>query len=365
MFMKQFKMKDLNNLSYLLGMKITRNRELRTLTIDHVSYLKELLSKFNLSLCKPRSTPAEISAKLGEEEEKQGKEDGGKKEEVSEVIKQLFSTGVGALSYVSLSTRPDISYMVNVLSRFMSFPTHAAFVGLKHLLRYISGSVSLQLTYTATAPPLPSAPAPQSNSFKSTGTDSATTGSSIYPPSSSCFPSMNITCYCDASWGNCPDKRSVTGYCIKLNNDTISWACQRQATISLSTMEAEFYSITAAIQEIMYLSNLLRELRVPIGKVVLYSDNQAAIALSEHDTNHRRSKHISMRKFFIREKIEQGIVQIKWIPTYNMIADIFTKNVSKNILIKMRNIIFNQKNNQEDDYEIEQEKKQLQLKEMK
>jgi hypothetical protein len=119
----------------------------------------------------------------------------------------------------------------------------------------------------------------------------------------------------------------------------ISWKSKKQGTVALSTCEAEYMSMTLAIQESVFLKQLLSDMKgSDIGPVVLYVDNQGAIALAKNPVHHQRSKHIDIKYHFIREKLQSNVVDVKYVPTEDNVSDIFTKPVLKNKLLRFANI---------------------------
>jgi len=123
----------------------------------------------------------------------------------------------------------------------------------------------------------------------------------------------------------------------KLNGDPISWASKKQRTVALSTCEAELYAEAAAIQEVLWLRGLLAELGLQsnTGSTV-YGDNQSAIAVSKNGVKGERTKHVDIKYHFVTETVESGVVLLKWIPTAEQQADIFTKALSAPVFMQFR-----------------------------
>ena len=120
-----------------------------------------------------------------------------------------------------------------------------------------------------------------------------------------------------------------------LNNGAIAWRSQRQPTVALSTMEAEYMALTEATKELKWIRTLLAELGYTNGKsedttpTELYSDNQSAIALAKNPVSHARAKHIDLRHHFVREAIQDKIIWLQYIPTAEMTADSLTKALGR------------------------------------
>jgi len=146
-------------------------------------------------------------------------------------------------------------------------------------------------------------------------------------------PPKGLTGYSDADWaGDISTRRSTTGYVVMLNNGAIAWRSQRQPTVALSTMEAEYMALTEATKELKWVRQLLTELghnEDKNGPTDLYSDNQSAIALAKNPVSHARAKHIDIRHHFIREAIHDKTVWVQYIPTSEMTADSLTKALGR------------------------------------
>jgi hypothetical protein len=130
-----------------------------------------------------------------------------------------------------------------------------------------------------------------------------------------------------ADWANNKiNRRSITGWVVKLNGDTISWASKLQRTPALSSSEAELYAKAAAIQEILWLRGMMKELGLYLktGSIV-HGDNQSAIAIAKNGVRSNRTKHVDVKYHFVTEAIENGEVILKWVSTHDQQADIFTK----------------------------------------
>lgn len=199
---------------------------------------------------------------------------------------------VGSLLYLSVCTRPDIAMPVSYLSSFMSKPTRQHWELAKRVLRYLAGTMEHGLVFGG---------APSGG--------------------------LELVGYSDADWaGDVASRRSRTGYVFMLNGAAVSWRSQRQQTVALSTAEAEYMALTSAIQEAVYLRQMLGDLGAgPVGATVLNEDNQGCIALSKNNMTVGRSKHIDIKYHFSREKVESGEVVVQYCPTQEMLADGLTK----------------------------------------
>ncbi|XP_074362407.1 secreted RxLR effector protein 161-like [Apium graveolens] len=189
-----------------------------------------------------------------------------------------FKSIVGGLWYL-VHTRPDISYAVGIVSRYMERPTVLHMNAVKRILRYIKGTLDFGLVYSRKS----------GNHLLSGFSDSNFAGSS-------------------------EDRKSTAGVVFNLIESVITWVSQKQYYVALSTYEAEFMAENATACQGILLKNLLSSITSEnTGPVVLYVDNRSAIYLAKNPVFHGRSKHIDVRYHFIRECIECGDTVIKFV----------------------------------------------------
>ena len=283
-FEEKFQMKDLGNISYFLGIQFESGNE--EITMSQSIYITKILERFGMQDCKPRYTPCEMKTlDQGEDSEPLNSDE-----------LTLYKQIVGALIYIMTATRPDISYTVTRLSQYMSNAETCHMTMAKHALRYLKGTIDDKLTFVKSAEPL------------------------------------RVTGFYDADWANCKDRKSITGYCFKISETgpVISWKSRKQPTIDLSTCEAEYMALVSAIQEGIYLQSFLNEVsKLDRTHFNLLCDNQGAIALAKNPIKHQRSKHIDIKYHFIRDEITKKRLNVKYIPTDDNVADVFTKPMSR------------------------------------
>lgn len=115
-------------------------------------------------------------------------------------------------------------------------------------------------------------------------------------------------------------------------NTAITWESKKQKTTALSSTEAEYMFLTEATKEAVYLRNMMQELDIAslkVDKITIHCDNLGAQALVKNPVHHSRTKHIDIKYHFVREKYENGEINVKYTPTENMYADILTKSSVK------------------------------------
>jgi hypothetical protein len=120
----------------------------------------------------------------------------------------------------------------------------------------------------------------------------------------------------------------------------VSWSAVKQKSIALSSTEAEYYAMTHAFKEALWLHTFLGLMHFPVPRPFpILSDNQAACALSNSSSISACSKHIDIRHYFIRNHIQARFFSSTWIPVEDMQADIFTKPLSSVSFSRHRDVL--------------------------
>jgi len=142
---------------------------------------------------------------------------------------------------------------------------------------------------------------------------------------------LRLIGYSDSDWGGDMDQRkSTTRYVFMLGGAAISWSSKKQQSVALSATEAEYMASAAAAQEAIYLRYLLGDLECPQeGPTLLFEDNKGSIAMAKNYITSRRTKHIEIRHHFIRGCVERKFIEVRWMQSEQMLADILTKVTSK------------------------------------
>jgi hypothetical protein len=234
--------------------------------------------------CNAAQTPEELNGKIRKATKEEPVLDG-------EAYRKL----VGSLIYLASRTRPDISCAVRAVSEHLPHPTNASRLAAKRILRYLSDSIKNELLY-------------------SKNEDKTIRGVS------------------DADWGGCINtRRSVTGNLVYMGNNLIMWKGSIQQKVTLSSTEAEYLGITDTMKDLLWLRNILTEIKYFTVKdpLKLFGDNTGSIDLAKNQVTLSRSKHIAIRLHFIRHNVENGDVKIAHIPGTKNTADILSKGLGK------------------------------------
>ncbi|GKF24952.1 hypothetical protein Tco_0080846, partial [Tanacetum coccineum] len=150
---------------------------------------------------------------------------------------------------------------------------------------------------------------------------------------------MSLTAYADADHAGCQDSRRSTSGSAQFLRDRlvswsskkqrstalVSWSSKKQRSTAISTTEAEYIAMSGCCAQILWMRSQLKDYGFLFNKIPLYCDNKSAIALSCNNVQHSRSKHIDIRHHFIREQVENGVVELYFVETNYQLADILTK----------------------------------------
>jgi hypothetical protein len=274
---KDFALKDLGDLHYFLGIEVKRG--MNGMILSQEKYANDVLKRSGMDRSKPVDSPLSSSERLSiKDGDCLGPEDATK-----------YRSVVGALQYLTL-TRPDISFSVNKVCQFLHSPTTVHWSAVKRILRHVQGTIKLGLKIKKS-------------------------------------DSMLVSAFSDADWAGCvDDRRSTGGFAVFLGSNLVSWTARKQPTVSRSSTEAEYKALANATAEMLWIQKLLTEIGVKHPpKARLWCDNLGATYLSANPVFHARTKHIEIDFHFVRERVAQGLLDVRFIATGDQIADGFTK----------------------------------------
>ena len=152
---------------------------------------------------------------------------------------------------------------------------------------------------------------------------------------------IEVKAVCDSDYAGDPDNRkNVSGYIVYVNECPVSWRSRQQRIVSLSSCESEYYAMTEAAQELLYLFQLFEFLQVPVKKpMTIKCDNQGAIFLAKNESS-TRTKHIDVRYHFIRDLVDSKMIELEYVGTKENVADMLTKNLPTQQFEKLTNELF-------------------------
>jgi hypothetical protein len=284
-------MTDMGQLSWYLGIQVHQNDG--AISLSQRNYIEATLERFEMQHCKPTVTPM-TDQDLNRSETKSSDNE----------LEPKYRSLIGCLMYLSVCTRPDITYSVNKLARFVSNPLQEHWAAAKRILRYLKGTLDLGLKYRA-----------------SRGDEKPV-----------------LTGYADASWADSDNNRaSTTGYLFQLGASTIIWTSFAQKGVARSSTEAEYCSLSDAAKEAHWIQRVLLELGAAQPTTVIYQDNQSCMSLAEGENRtDQRTKHIDTRYHQVRQRIQDGTIQVSYLPTTEMFADILTKPLTGTQFVRLR-----------------------------
>nr|GEW81515.1 retrovirus-related Pol polyprotein from transposon TNT 1-94 [Tanacetum cinerariifolium] len=136
--------------------------------------------------------------------------------------------------------------------------------------------------------------------------------------------------YADADHEGCQDTRLSTSGSMQLLGDRlVSWSSKWQKNAAISSMEAEYIALSGCCAQVLWMRSQLTDYGLGFNKDLMYCDNKSAIALCCNNVQHSQSKHIDIRFHFIKEQVENGVVVLYFVNTEFLLADIFTKALSR------------------------------------
>ena len=263
-----------------VGLCVTCNQEQKQIRIDQRSYLQKVLEKFEMHTCKGRAMPLESKPVPR-----------GKDEEAMD--QNLYRQAVGCILYAALGSRPDFAYAIGVLGRFAGDPSVHHWKAIKHLLRYIKGTLHLSLLLVHK--------------------DVSSTG---------------LFAYADADHGgDAVASKSTSGYLVYTDGILIHWKSKKQRVVAQSTMEAELIAVVETWKCMQWVHDMLSEL----GhwhldcKTLLYNDNQSAVQVLSSGNFSSDCRHMRMRFHHVVDRINKHELAIEYVPTGEMRADGLTK----------------------------------------
>ncbi|RKK07014.1 Retrovirus-related Pol polyprotein from transposon TNT 1-94 [Fusarium oxysporum f. sp. cepae] len=206
-----------------------------------------------------------------------------------------YSSKTGSLMYGMTQTRPDLAFLLSILSRYMSNPSPAHSQLIKRGYRYLQQTKHHGLVL----------------------------GGVRKDPKDA----WSVTAWADSDWkGDNFTGRSTFGWLVQLEESTVSWRAKRHETVALSTTEAEYTALSQCARELTWIRNLFSELQLSLDiPILLNGDNQGSLKLCRNPELHQRTKHIPLVEHHIREEIEAGNIDVQYVRSHEQIADGLTK----------------------------------------
>ena len=282
---QNFEMKDLGEADVILNIKLVKDGN-GGVTLTQSHYVEKMLSRFGYNDSKSAPTPYDASKIL-------------KKNKGTTRDQLRYSQVIGSLMYLASATRPDISFAMSKLSRFVSNPGDDQWNALDRVMRYLVGTMSYGIHYS--------------------GDPKVLEG------------------FSDSNWISDADEiKATSGYVFTLGGGVVSWKSYKQTILTRSTMEAELTALDTATVHAEWLRDLLMDLPVvekPIPAILMNCDNQTVIVkVNSSKDNMKSSRHVKRRLKSVRKMRTSGVIALDYIQTAKNLADQFTKGLSRNVI---------------------------------
>jgi hypothetical protein len=287
-----FDMKDLDEASFTLGIEIHRDRRKSVLGLSQKAYLEKVLKKFSMHTCNPTSAP------IVKGDEYVSFQSPRNQYEINQMKLVPYASAVGSLMYAQVCTHPDLAFVTGMLGRYQKNPDISHWNRIKKVLRYIQDTKGLMLTYERSG-------------------------------------SLEIVGYSDSDFVGCLDTdRSTSGYVFKLAGGAISWSNSKQTVMTSFTMYAEFVACYEAVGQAMWLKKFVSGLRVVDSierPLKLYCDNKPVVLYAHNNKKTKAAKHINIRFYIVKEKIQDQTISLEHISAKRMIADPLMKGLPPSV----------------------------------
>nr|GEW02570.1 uncharacterized mitochondrial protein AtMg00810-like [Tanacetum cinerariifolium] len=241
----------------------------RGIFINQSKYSLESIKKYGFESYDPVDTPMVKKSKL--DEDKEGKA----------IDPSHYLGMIGTLLYLTAS-KPDLQFAICMCARYQTRPIEKHVHAVKRIFQYLRGTVHRGLWY---------------------------------PKDSS----VALTAFADAEHAGCQDTRRSTSGSVKFYGERlISWSSKRQKSAAISSIEVEYIALSSCCAQILWMRSQLSDYGLVVKKIPMYCDNKSAIALCCNNVQHSRSKHIDIRYHFIKEQVENGVIELYFVNTETM-----------------------------------------------
>lgn len=300
---KNFTMTYMGEPKKYLGIQIERSNE--QLFMHQHEYTVDLVKKYQFGKEKVKETPMLTRDGLRKINEEKKENEENEEEEENHKYDYSYREITGKLLFLANATRPDISYAVNVISRNQVNPKKEDWDRIKRVIEYLRGSTEKGLTYKGTE--------------------------------------EGMSCFVDADFASDRiDRKSTTGFAIKLFGDTIMWRSKKQECVTTSTTEAEYVALAIASKEVMSLKGIYERINGKLSiKPIIYEDNRGAY-LSANSGENKKLRHVDVSYHYTKWLVEKKVIEVKWIGTKQQEADFLTKALEKKAFVKCCRKIMNE-----------------------
>nr|GEW49136.1 retrovirus-related Pol polyprotein from transposon TNT 1-94 [Tanacetum cinerariifolium] len=274
----KFKMSMMGKISFFLGLQISQSPI--CIFINQLNYCIESIKKYSFESCDPVDTPMVEKSKLDEDKEEK------------DVDLSHYRGMISTLLYL-IARRPDLQFSICMCAQYQAWPTKKHLHAVKRIFRYLRGTVNQGLWYLK---------------------DSL----------------IDLTTFVDADHVGSQDTRRSTSSSLQfLGYRLISWSSKRQKNVVISSMKVEYIALSGCCAQFLGMRSQLTDYGLRFNKILMYCDNKSTIALCCNNVQHSRSKHIDIRCHFIKEHVENDVIELYFVNTKYQLVDIFTKALGR------------------------------------
>ncbi|WVZ97964.1 hypothetical protein U9M48_043459 [Paspalum notatum var. saurae] len=280
---REFEMSLMGELQFFLRLQIKQGP--KGTFVHQAKYKRDILKKFEMGDSKPMTTPMSTNTALDEDGEA--------------VDQKEFRGMIGSLLYQT-ATRLDIQFAVCLCARYQASPRTSHRQAVKRIFRYLKVTPELGLSYSSSS-------------------------------------SLSLRGFSDADHAGCwINRKSTSGTCQFLGTSLVSWSSRKQASVALSTTEAEYVAAASYCSQLLWMKATLSDFSLRFGKIPLLVDSTSAIFVTKNLVLHSRTKHIDVRFHFLRDYYEKGVIDLVHVVSENQLADIFTKPLEFGAFVRFR-----------------------------
>ncbi|WVZ81025.1 hypothetical protein U9M48_028452, partial [Paspalum notatum var. saurae] len=282
---REFEMSPMGELQFFLRLQIKQSLE--GTFVHQAKYTRDILKKFNMGDSKPMTTPMSTNTVLDADEDGEA------------VDQKEFRGMIGSLLYLT-ATRLDIQFAVCICARYQASPRTSHRQAVKRIFRYLKFTPELGLWYSS--------------------------GSSL-----------SLKGFSDADHAGCRiDRMSTSSTCQLLGTSLVSWSSRKQASVALSTTEAEYVATASCCSQLLWMKATLSDFGLNFGRIPLLVDSTSAISVAKNPILHSRTKHIDVRFHFLRDHYEKGEIDLIHVVSANQLVDIFIKPLEFDAFTRLR-----------------------------
>ncbi|WVZ89771.1 hypothetical protein U9M48_036135 [Paspalum notatum var. saurae] len=259
---REFEMSLMGELQFFLGLQIKQGLE--GTFVHQAKYTRDILKKFNMGDSKPMTTPMSTNTALDADEDGEA------------VDQKEFRWMIGSLLYLT-ATRLDIQFVVCLCARYQASPRISHRQAVKRIFRYLKFTPELGLWYSS--------------------------GSSL-----------SLRGFSDTDHaGSRIDRKSTSGTCQLLGTSLVSWYSRKQASVALSTTEAEYVAAASCCSQLLWMKVTLSDFGLKYGRIPLLVDSTSAISVAKNPVLHSKTKHIDVTGWRgVDNALIKGEIESEW-----------------------------------------------------